>query len=190
LLYNLITAAFFGFLFGEAARPRSPGALWIAGLIGLVGVFVSLAVPPRVFAFTNDNQAAVVLTRLTWRALVGSALVFLTTVLVWLLVGRLTDPGLMEELYLLALAGIFLVHGFGELVTRHAMYLQQTHQYNSNQLFAALLGVTLLLFILILYFLAFDLARPPELHVALRDLGAITLVLLVYGRSVYAMAHH
>jgi uncharacterized membrane protein YczE len=70
------------------------------------------------------------------------------------------------------------------------MYLQQTHQYNSNQLFAMLVAVTLLLFTLILYFLAFDLARPPDLHAYARDLIAITLTLIGYGRSVYLLARH
>jgi formate-dependent nitrite reductase membrane component NrfD len=88
------------------------------------------------------------------------------------------------------LIALFLFQGWGEVVTRHVMYLQQTHQYNSNQLVALLISVTLLLFILILYFLAFDLARPAELHAYLRDILAITLVLVGHGRALYLMAHH
>ncbi len=190
MLYSLLVAILYGALLGESARVRAPEAILLVSLVAFVGVLLSLAVPPRLFSYTNADLAPKVLTQLMQRAALGSALMVGTIVLAWFIVGRFTDPGLLGELYLFALLGVFLFQGFGEVVTHHTMYLQQTHQYNSNQLFALLLGVTLLLFTLILYFLAFDLARPPELHAYLRDLVAITLTLTGHGRAVYLMAHH
>ncbi len=96
----------------------------------------------------------------------------------------------MGELYLFTVMALSLFQGFGEVIPRHVIYLQQTRQYNSNQLFAMLVAATLILFSLILYFLAFDLARPPDFHAYARNLIAITLALVGFGRSVYLMAHH
>jgi hypothetical protein len=96
----------------------------------------------------------------------------------------------LGELYVYTLIGIFLFQAIGEVITNHVLYLQRTHQYNSNQLFALLAGIALLLFVMILYFLAFDLAQPPDLHNYVRDMLAITLVLGGYGRAVFLMAHH
>lgn len=190
MIYFLIASTFFAALFAEAARVLQPEAAISTTLIGLLGILLSLAIPPRLFKYTNDDHAAIVLTQLMKRGALGSALMLATTIIVWLNVGQLAEPRLLGELYIFSALGIFLFQGLGGVVTNHVMYLQQTHQYNSNQLVAILLTVTLLLFTLILYFLAFDLAHPPEFHSTIRNLLVITLTLVGYGRAVYLMAHH
>ncbi len=190
MLYQLTTALLFGVLFGESAYARNSGAGGVAAVVAFVGTFVSLALPALLLKYSNENEAPVVLTRLMQRGGVGSGVILLTALGVWLAVGRLADPGLFGEFYLYTALGIFLFQGFGGVITPHVMYLQQTHQYNSNQLVAVLITLTLLLFVLVLYFLAFDLSRPPEFHAYFRDLVAITLTLVGYGRAVYLMAHH
>jgi uncharacterized membrane protein len=85
---------------------------------------------------------------------------------------------------------VFIFYGFAGAIASHVVYLQQTKQYNSNQLVAVLALVTLLLFVLILYFVALDWAMARDAYVHLRDLTLITLILVGYGRAVYLMAHH
>ncbi len=190
MIYSVVAALFFAALFAEAARAYAPTSTSGVALLAFIGILLSLSGPSRLFKYSNDDQAAIVLTRLMERGAFGSALMLLTTIAAGVLMGQWANPGLLGELYLLTLLGIFIFQGWGEVMTRHVMYLQQTHQYNSNQLVAILIAVTLLLLVLILYFLAFDLARPPEFHAYLRDLLAITLTLIGYGRAVYLMAHH
>jgi hypothetical protein len=190
MIYVLAVAGLFAVLYGEAAFARAPSAAVIASLVALGGISLSMYVPRRAFGYTNQMHASVVLTQLMRRALVGSGMIISTTVVVWLVIGRLDDPQVFGELYLFSAIGIFIFQGFGETMARHAMYLQQTHQYNSNQLVAVILTITFLLFTLVLYFLAFDLARPPEFHAYIRDLTAISLTLIGYGRAVYLIAHH
>jgi hypothetical protein len=190
MIYSIVMALFFAGLFAESARVYGPGAMPGVGGLAFAGVLLSFVAPSQLFRYSNDDPAALVLTRLMQRGAVGSALLLLTSITVGLLVASPSAPGVFGELYLFTALGIFLFQGFGGVMTHHVMYLQQTHQYNSNQLVAVLLAVTLLLLTLVLYFLAFDLARPPELHAYVRDLLVITLVLVGYGRAVYLMAHH
>lgn len=190
MVYLVVVGGMFGLLFGETAGTVAPEKQVPAGLVAFAGLVLSLAIPPRLFRYTTESGAAVVLTQLMKRAAFGSGIILTTTLATWLLIGRLDNPRVLGELYVFTAIGIFILQGFGETIARHTMYLQQTHQYNSNQLVAVLLTVTLLLFTLALYFLAFDLARPPEFHAYLRDLTAITLLLIGYGRAVYLIAHH
>lgn len=190
MLYPLAAAILFALLYGEAVHVRTPSAALGAAALAFVGMLLSLLAPRQIFHYSNRDVAPRVLTQLMRRAALGSGLTLVSTIAVWLVAGLWNDPGFFGELYLFTALGIFLFQGFGETVTRHVVYLQQTGQYNSNQLVAVLLTVTLLLFVLVLYFLAFDLARPPEFHAYFRDLTAITLTLIGYGRAVYLMAHH
>ncbi len=190
MVYAFLAAALYAVLLGESARARTPETVPVVMSITFVGILLSLVVPPLLFKYTNNDVAPTVLTRLMERGALGSALMVLTIGLGWLFTQSVLDPGLFGEMYLFALLGVFLFQGFDVVVTNHTLYLQQTHQYNSNQLFALLVAVTLLIFTLVLYFLGFDLARPPEFHAYLRDIVAITLTLVGYGRAVYLMAHH
>jgi hypothetical protein len=180
----------FAALYAETARVYSPSSTILVAIAAFAGTLLSLVLPPRVWAYSNNDHAAVALSRLMQRGGLGSALVLASTIASAALTGQLVTPGLFGELYLYTALGVFIFQAFGAVLTPHVMYLQQTHQYNSNQLVAILIAVTLLLITLVLYFLAFDLARPPELHAYLRDLIAVTLTLLGYGRSVYLMGHH
>lgn len=190
MAYISAAAVLFGFLYGETARASIPGSALVAFLLSFTGVFLSLYAPRRLYTITMDMHAATVLSLLIRRAAAGSVVVIATSITVWLLIGRLDEPQVIGELYAYAAIGVFLFHGFGETLANHAIYLQRTRQYNSNQLVAVLLTTTLLIFALVLYFLAFDLARPPELHAYLRDLTVITLVLFGYGHATYLIAHH
>jgi hypothetical protein len=190
MIYILVVSAVCALMYGEASYARNPGTALFAGLLAFCGVFVSLFVPPRLCRYTLQMAASSVLTQLMRRAVLGSGILLVTGLFVWLNTGREGDPAILGELYTFTALGIFVFQGLGETLTRHVMYLQRTDQYNSNQLVAVLLTVTLLLFVLVLYFLAFDLARPPQFHAYVRDLMAITLLLIGYGRSVYMMAHH
>jgi hypothetical protein len=190
MIYTLTVSALFALLYGEAAYTYATASSLGAGLVTFTGVFLSLFAPRQLFRYTQQMNASMVLTRLMQRGVLGSGILLVTTLLVWLVIGRLDNPGVFGELYAFSAIGVFIFQGLGETMTGHAMYLQQTHQYNSSQLVAVLLTITLLLFTLVLYFLAFDLARPPEFHAYFRDLTAITLTLIGYGRAVYLIAHH
>ena len=190
MIYALVSALLFALLYGETARAFSPSQAGVAALIAFFGIAASLYLPPFFFKYTNSEIAPVVLSRLMRRAAIGTTLALLVTILTYLVMGQFLNPALIGELYLFTLLSIFLFQAIGEVITRHVMYLQQTMQYNSNQLAAVLFGFGFLFFVLILFFLSFDFTRPPELHVYLRDILAITLVLFGYGRAVFLMAHH
>lgn len=190
MIYAIVTGALFALLYSETARAFSPAQAGLVGIIAFVGIAGSLYFPPFFFKYTNSEVAPVVLTRLIRRSVFGITLAYLVTVLTYLVMGQYLNPALIGELYLFTLLSIFLFQVIGEVITRHVMYLQQTRQYNSNQLAAVLFAFGFMFFVLILYFLAFDLARPPDLHSYLRDILAITIVLFGYGRAVFLMAHH
>ena len=76
---------------------------------------------------------------------------------------------LLEEMYMYTLIAVFIFYGFAGAIASHVVYLQQTKQYNSNQLVAVLALVTLLLFVLILYLVALDWAMARDAYIHLRD---------------------
>ena len=191
ILYALVASIGFGVLYAETALAHArstPMALAVA-TFALVAFAISFLVPPRFFRYTHAEIAPIVLSRLMSRGVTAAAIVLMMNLVVWFFVGQ-TTVALVEELYAYSLVAIFLFHGFGGVIASHVVYLQATKQYNSNQLAAVLLLITLLLFVLILYFVAFDWAIARDAYIHLRDLTLITLVLLAYGRAVYLMAHH
>jgi hypothetical protein len=191
VVYALIMSLGFGGLYAETALAHSglPGQAATAGVVALLAFAGGFLVPPLLFRYSNDDVAPTVMTAVIRRALVATVLVLAADVIVWFAVGSATVE-LLEELYVYTFVAVLLVHGFGGAVASHVVYLQQTHQYNSNQLVAVLALVTLLLFTLLLYFLAFDYAIVRDAYIHIRDLTLITLVLVAYGRAVYLMAHH
>jgi hypothetical protein len=94
------------------------------------------------------------------------------------------------EVYSATLLGLILFHALGGLMAEQANYLQRTKQYNTNQLFATVLGISVLFVLLAMYFLAFDLgvARAPRIYV--RDMIFGTLAVAGYGWFVYRLGHH
>lgn len=190
MLYPVIVALLFSGLFVTSAQPLYPHNLLLLGALVTFLCFASLYFPRHLIKYTFEDPAPNVLTKLMRRALFGSILLILAGVGALFLVNAWTNPVFLGEVYFYLLIGVLLLQVVGEVMTHHVIYLQRTHQYNSNQLFAMLAGIALLIFVLVLYFLAFDLAQPPNLHNYVRDLLAVTLVLGVYSRAVYLMAHH
>jgi hypothetical protein len=190
-LYALIASLGIGALYAETAfaHSGSPGTAAAAGGLAFAGLAISFLAPALLFKYSNADAAPRVMTQVISRALVASVVVLAVQVLTWVIITP-RDVALLEELYVFALIVILLFHGLGGAVASHVVYLQQTHQYNSNQLLLVLVLVTLLLLILVLYFLAFDFAIARDAHIHLRDMMAVTLVLMSYGRAIYLMAHH
>lgn len=190
MLYALVIALLTAGLYAESAMGANPPAEPLVAGIAFVLTFLAIFVPRRFFHYDLQDLAPTVLQKLMQRAAIGSAPVIILPILALALLNAWRNPVLLGEMFFYTIIGIFLIQGIGEVVTNHVIYLQRTNQYNSNQLFAMLSGIALLIFVLILYFLAFDLAQPPNLRNYLRDMFAITLVLVGYGRAVFLMAHH
>ncbi len=191
ILYSLLASLGFALLYGQTALAHtgSTGAGVVIGALAFVALAISFLAPPRWFRYTHADAAPRVMSQVISRAIVAAILVLALSIAAWLLVAP-SSIAWVEELYTYALLAIFLFHGFGGAIASHVIYLQATHQYNSNQLVAVLVTVTLLIFVLILYFLALDWAIPRDESIHLRDLIVLTLVLLGYGRAIYLMAHH
>jgi hypothetical protein len=190
VLYALVASLGFGLLYAETAFARVPSLDGSAGYgaAACAAFLLAFLVPPRLFRYTNDDRAPRVMSQLIARAVVAALIVLALNVGVWFMLAD--GIRLLEELYVYALIALFLFHGFAGAVAAHVVYLQQTKQYNSNQLVAVLGLVTLILLVLTLYFIAFDWAIPRDAYIHLRDLTLVTLALLAYGRAVYLMAHH
>ncbi len=191
ILYALLVSLGFGGLYVETAlaHASTPSGALVVGAAAFVALLIAFLAPPGFFRYTTADLAPVVQTQVISRAIVASVIVIALNVGVWLVVAP-NDMSLVEELYVYSLATILVFHGLGGVIASHVVYLQVTKQYNSNQLVAVLVLVTLLLLILTLYFIAFDWALPRDAYVHLRDLTLITLVLVAYGRAIYLMAHH
>ena len=69
-------------------------------------------------------------------------------------------------------------------------YLQRTNQYNTNQMFAAVLGLSILFILLLMYFLSFDLAATRSPRIYVRDMIWSTQAIVGFGWFVYRLAHH
>lgn len=190
MLYAVLIALLTASLYANSVVAVNAALVPLAAGLAAVATFVSIYVPRKFFAYQMEDIAPTVLQKLMQRAVIGTVLVLALPLSVLALTGGWNNPEFLGELYVYTLIGIFLIQAIGEVITNHVLYLQRTHQYNSNQLFALLAGIALLLFVMILYFLAFDLAQPPDLHNYVRDMLAITLVLGGYGRAVFLMAHH
>jgi hypothetical protein len=190
LWYAIFASLGFGMLYAETTFTRTYSLVWAATFGAGAGIafLISFVVPSRSFRYTNDDVAPRVLRQVIARAIVAAGIVLALNACVWLVL--VDGVALLEELYVYALVAILLFHGLGGAVASQVVYLQQTKQYNSNQLVAVLVLVTLLLFVLILYCLAFDWAMPRDASIHVRDLTLVTLVLLGYGRAMYVMAHH
>ncbi len=191
LLYAIVASLGFAACYALSAleRTQSIPTATTTSAVGFVGLSISFITPPFLFRYSNTDPAPRVMSRVIARAITAALIVILVDVIAWGVIAR-AEVSLVEELYVYALVAIFLFHGFGGAIASHVVYLQQTKQYNSNQLVAILVTVTLILLVLLLYFLAFDFAIPRDPVIHVRDLIAVTLVLLGYGRAIYLMAHH
>jgi hypothetical protein len=190
MFYNLVVSVGFGILYMVTAfaRVQTIETSLVIGVVTCAVFLLALVIPPRIFSYTNDNVAPRVQTQVINRAMISTAIIMTLNVAVWVFLAR--NIPLLEELYGYSLVEIFLCFGFAGAIASHVVYLQQTKQYNSNQLVAVIGVVTLILFVMVLVLLALDWAIARDAYVHLRDLILITLILLSYGRAVYLMAHH
>lgn len=189
-VYALCAALGFGVLYAETTFVRAQSWTWAIAFGAGTGIafLISFVLPPRLFCYTHEDSAPRVMSQVIARAIVAACIVLALNAFIWLALAP--SVSLLEELYVYALGAILLFHGFGGAVASHVAYLQQTQQYNSNQLVAVLGLATLTLLVLVLYCLAFDWAIPRDAYVHVRDLTLVTLVLLGYGRAIFLMAHH
>lgn len=190
LIYALLIGALTAALYANSAVTVNPTTAPAVIVIAFAAASLSIYLPRKFFHYDLEDIAPTVLQKLMQRAVIGAAFILALPILTLFLLDAWSNPVLLGELFVYTLLGLFLFQGIGEVITNHIIYLQRTNQYNSNQLFAMLAGMAFLFFTLILYFLAFDLAQPPILKNYVRDMLAITLVLVGYGRAVFLMAHH
>ena len=191
MVFTLIAALGFAALYAQTAfaHSLSGATALLTGTLVFAAFLVALLLPVRLFQYSNADPAPRVMTQVVSRAAVGSLVTLAVNVAAWFLVA-VGSTALLEELYAYSFIAVFLFHGFGGAVASHVIYLQKTQQYNSNQLSAMLLLITLVLFVSVLLFLALDWGIARDAYVHLRDLTLVTLILLGYGRGVYLLAHH
>ncbi|MBI1802356.1 MAG: hypothetical protein HYR71_12085 [Chloroflexi bacterium] len=189
-LYPTATSLLFALIYRESAVARVPSVAAAVMVFTFVVWLISYLLPPTLFRYTDEQAAPVVLSQLMRRAAVAVVCVLVCGLAVLYLTGLWDDLPLIEELYAFTLIGVVLFHGFGGPFAYHIVYLQQTQQYNSNQLAAVLIAFTLMGFILALFFLNLDFGTARDAHIQRRDLLLLTTVLLGYGWTLYKVAHH
>lgn len=188
--YSLFVSLGFGVLYAGTAfaRIHRLESASVIGVLAFVAFLVSFFLPPRFYTYATDDVAPRVQTQVISRAAVSSMITLVLNVTVWVALGR--SVPLLEEMYMYTLITVIIFHGWAGAIASHVVYLQQTKQYNSNQLVAVIALVTLILFVLILYFITLDWAIVRDAYIHLRDLVLVTLVLVGFGRAIYLMAHH
>lgn len=190
MLYPLGAALGFAFLYAETGwgHSQSVEKAWLIGGLTFIAFLISFLAPRRFAHYTLEDSAPVVQTRVLDRALRGTVIILGLNAIVWIVLGG--SVPLLEELYGYTLVAVFLFHGFAGAIASHVVYLQQTRQYNSNQLIAVIIFITIVLLIIVLYLVALDWALTRDAYIHVRDLTLVSLILLSYGRAVYLMAHH
>ncbi len=190
MLYHLCAALGFAFLYAETGwgHSHSLEKAWLVGGLTFIAFLISFLAPRRFAHYTLEDSAPLVQTRVLDRAMMGTAIILGLNAIVWIILGG--SVPLLEELYGYTLMAVFLFHGFAGAMAAHIVYLQQTRQYNSNQLVAVIIFVTIVLLIIVLYLFALDWTALRDAYIHIRDLTWVSLILLGYGRAVYLMAHH
>ncbi|MBI3732918.1 MAG: hypothetical protein HY259_05610 [Chloroflexi bacterium] len=189
-LYPTATSLLFALIYRESTMAHAPTVAAPVMVFTFAVWLISYLLPPVLFRVTNEQAAPVVLSQLMRRAAVAVVCVVACALAALYLTGLWDDLPLLEELYAFTLIGVVLFHGFGGPFAYHIVYLQQTQQYNSNQLAAVLIAFTLMGFILALFFLNLDFGTARDAHIQRRDLLLLTTVLLGYGWTLYKVAHH
>lgn len=189
-IYPALVSLLFAFIYGEAVASRDYSLATLVFIVTFALWLVSYLLPPLLFRYSNEQIAPVVLSQLMKHAAGAALCVILAGLATLYITGLWLDLPMIEEVYAFTLIGIVLFHGFGGPFAHHVVYLQQTNQYNSNQLAAVLIAFTLMLFILTLFFLKLDFGVARDAHVQRRDLLLLTTVLIGYGWVIYKVAHH
>lgn len=189
-VYPVTVSTLFALIGSHSVGSRLPELGPLVFVVTFVLWLISYLLPPRLFAYSNELTAPTVLSQLMKRAALSIALVVAAALFALGATGLWASLPVVQEQYSFTLIGIILFHGFGGPFAYHVVYLQQTKQYNSNQLAAVLIAVSLMLFVLILFFLNLDFGTPRDAAVQIRDLLLLSTVLVGYGWTVYKVAHH
>jgi len=193
ILHAILSSLGLAVLYGELTWYHTGGSLPTAlldgGLVAL-GILLAFVVPPRLFRYSNDMPAPRVLTRLTNRGVVSLGIVLLLSLVTLALCWSKVSIQLVQELYAYTVIAGFIFFALGEVYANHVVYLQETEQYNSDQLLIVTVALTALMIVLALYFLAFDTLMPRDAHVYIRDLLLLTVVGYGYGWHLYKIGHH
>ena len=190
---QIIFSLGFGVLYWEMASGLGKGdsAPLVAGL-GVVAYLIAFFLPQIYFRFTLEDGASTVLAQLSRRFGIAAAITLVLNIIVAVVLTQGVDnpvPTVMEA-YSATVVGLLIFHAMGGMMAEQGNYLQRTKQYNTNQLFAVVVALSVLFVILTMYFLSFDLAvaRAPRIYV--RDMVFSTLAIVGFGWFVYRLAHH
>ncbi len=185
----LLVSLGFGALYGYTVSYHGgPGAA--LGLVTAVIFAGAFLIPARFFRYSRTDAAPVVMSQLGKRWLLATGLSLAAALLVALATPSKAPLQLAEELYMYSVVAILVFHGLAGLYADHVVYLQETKQYNSNQLLAITMLLVTLFMLLLLYFLSFDFAANREPAIYVRDLALVTLAFVGFGWHAFRIAHH
>jgi len=191
--FAVISALGFGLLFAEIGGYfAGPPTGYLLGGLSALCYLTAFLLPRLLIRYTIEESAPVVLHRVTLRFLLAVGVTLLPSIVSFIILvpGSHRPVAPSMEISAITLMAVVLFHALGGLFADHANYLQQTHQYNSNQLLAILMLITVLFFTLALYLLTFDLVIPREPRIFLRDGLFGILALMGFGYFIYRLAHH
>ncbi len=184
----------FGILYWEMAAGAAgfEESAPVIGLLGAVSYLIAFFVPQMLFRFSLKDVANTVMSQLSRRFAVAAAVTLALNVVVAAILTRGMDnpvPVVME-VYGATVLGLIIFHAMGGLMAEQGNYLQRTAQYNTNQMFSAVVAVSVLFIVLTMYFLSFDLAVARDPRIYVRDMVFSTLAVGGFGWFVYRLAHH
>jgi len=191
---QVIFALGFGVVYWEmaAGAAQFEESAPVIGLIAVLAYLVAFFVPQALFRYSLKDKASTVLAQVSRRFLVAAAVTLLLNVAIALILtsGNSKPVPIIMEVYSATLIGLIIFHALGGLMAEQGNYLQRTAQYNTNQLFSAVLGISILFILLLMYFLAFDLGTTRASRIYVRDMIYCTQAVAGFGWFVYRLAHH
>lgn len=186
---SILSSAGFAVLYGLTVGHHGGQGL-AAGAVAGVAFLAAFLLPVRLFTYSTGDVAPVVLSQLANRWMVATALTLAAGLAAYWLAPQAKALQLGMELYMYSAVAIVIFHGLAGMYANHIVYLQVTRQYNSNQLLAVTMLLTVLLVVVTLYCLSFDLAAARESYFYVRDLLVVTLAMVGYGWHGFRIAHH
>lgn len=184
----------FGVIYAEMAAGAAgfEESVPIIGLIAVLAYLVAFFVPQALFRYTLKDVASTVLAQLSRRFFVAAAVTLALNIFIACVLaeGKRAPVPIIMEVYSATLIGLIIFHALGGLMAEQGNYLQRTSQYNTNQLFSAVLGISVLFVLLLMYFLFFDLATARQPRIYVRDMIYSTQMVAGFLWFVYRLAHH
>lgn len=184
----------FGVLYWEMASGAAglEESAPVIGLMATISYLIAFLVPQTLFRFSLSDVASTVLGQLSRRFAIAAGVTILLNLVVAAILARSAIPAvpIIMEVYSATALGLVVFHALGGLMAEQANYLQRTAQYKSDQLLAVVVAMCVLFVLLLMYFLAFDLAttRPPRIYV--RDMVFATLAVAGFVWLVFRLGHH